>query len=86
MAVLISFFVEWHINLWGLFNAKAILVEEQLWYYLTHSLKDKKAHTFYKSISLKVNIIARLEFEFLFYGIAIQHVRHYIAAIDRFIN
>ena len=28
-----SFFVEWHINLCGLFNAKAFIVEEQQWYY-----------------------------------------------------
>ena len=26
-------FVKWHINLSGLFNAKAILLEEQWWYY-----------------------------------------------------
>ena len=30
----------------GLFNAKAILLEEQLWYYLTHSWEDKGVHTF----------------------------------------
>ena len=29
-----------------LFNAKAILLEEQSWYYLTHSWKDKGVHTF----------------------------------------
>ena len=28
----IGYFVEWHINLRGLFNAKAILVEEQQLY------------------------------------------------------
>ena len=31
------FLVSWHINLRGLFNAKAILVEEQELYYLIHS-------------------------------------------------
>ena len=30
------FFVYWHINLHGLCQAKAILVEEQQWYYLTN--------------------------------------------------
>ena len=30
-----------HISLCGLFNAKAIFVEEQLWYCLTHNWKDK---------------------------------------------
>ena len=29
-----GFLVWWHINLHGLFNAKAIFVEEQQWYYL----------------------------------------------------
>ena len=33
-----------------LFNAKAILLEEQLWNYLTHSWKDKGVHTFPKGI------------------------------------
>ena len=37
------------------FNAKAIFVEEQQWYYLNH--------TFYNVISWKMNAIARLEFE-----------------------
>ena len=41
-------------TLFRLFNAKAILLEEQLWYYLTHSWEDKGVHTFPKSISLKV--------------------------------
>ena len=31
----LGFFVQWHINLCGLFNDKAILVEEQYSYYLT---------------------------------------------------
>ena len=47
--------------LW-LFNAKAILLEEQQWYYLTHSWEDKGVHTFLKSICLRVNVIARLSF------------------------
>ena len=33
-----GFFVLWHINLHLLFNTTAILVEQQWWYYLTHSL------------------------------------------------
>ena len=52
-------FVQWHINLLGLFNAKAIPV----WHYLTNNLGDKGIHTFRKSISPKANVIAQLEFE-----------------------
>ena len=37
--------------------ANAILLEEQKWYYLTHSLKDKGVHTFPKGIFPKVNVI-----------------------------
>ena len=37
----IGFFVEWHGNLRGLFNAEAILEEEHQWYYLIHRLEDK---------------------------------------------
>ena len=45
------------------YNPTNQLIEEQLWYYLTHSpeVGGKMIHTFAKSISLKVNIIARLE-------------------------
>ena len=32
-----GFFVQWHINFHGLFNAKAILVEEQQGYYFTYN-------------------------------------------------
>ena len=60
-----GFFVKWHINLCRLFNAKAILLEEQLWYYLTHSWEDKGVHTFPKGICPKVNVIARLEYHSL---------------------
>ena len=41
-------------TLFRLFYAKAILLEEQWWYYLTHSWEDKGVHTFPKGISLKV--------------------------------
>ena len=58
-----GFFVYWHINLCGLFNAKAIIIEEQQWYYLTHSWEDKGVYTFPKGICPKVNVIARLQFE-----------------------
>ena len=61
------FFVEWHINLCRLFNANAILLEEQQWYYLTHSWEDKGVHTFPKGICPKVNVIARLEYELAYY-------------------
>ena len=35
-------------TLFRLFNAKAILLEEQWWYNLTHSWEDKGVHTFPK--------------------------------------
>ena len=44
-------------NLYGLFNAKTILVEEQLWYNLIHTWEGKRFHTFPKGISPKVNAI-----------------------------
>ena len=45
----------------GLFNA--IFLEEQSWYYSTHSWKGNGVHTFLKGICPKVNVIARLEFD-----------------------
>ena len=50
-----------------LFNAKAILLEEEQWYYLTHSWEDKEVHTFPKGICSKVNVIERLEYELAYY-------------------
>ncbi len=46
-------------DLFNSFIAKGIFVEEQLWYYLTHSWEDKEVHTFPKSIYLKVDVIAQ---------------------------
>ena len=50
------FFIQWHINICGLFNTKAILVEEQPWY-LTHCRWNKVVHIFTKGINLKGIII-----------------------------
>ena len=47
-------------------NAKAIILAEHLWYYLTHSWEDKGVHTFPKGICPKVNVIARLEYELVY--------------------
>ena len=50
-------------TLFRLFNAKPILLEEQLLYNLTHSWEDKGVHTFPKGICPKVNVIVRLEYQ-----------------------
>ena len=39
--------------------------------------KDKGNRTFPKGISLKVNVIVRLEFELAFYDVAVLLVNHY---------
>ena len=57
-------------------NAKAILLEEQQWYYLTHSWEDKGVHTFPNCVCLKVNVIARLEYELAHYDSAVRHFNH----------
>ena len=41
--------------------AKAIIVEEQQWCYLTHNGENKGAHTFLEDISPKGYVIVRLE-------------------------
>ena len=38
---------------------------------------DKDVHAFLKSISLKVNVIVWLEFELVYYNVAVQHVSHW---------
>ena len=60
-----------------LFNAKAILPEEQYWCYLTHSWEDKGVHTFPKGICPKVNVIARLEYELAYDDSAVHRFNHY---------
>ena len=45
-----------------------ILVEKQQWYYLTYNWRYKGVHTILKSISPKVNVVARLEFELTYFG------------------
>ena len=42
-------------------------------YYLTHSWRDKRVHTFSKSIYLKVNAIG-----WTHYDIAVQYISHYV--------
>ena len=64
-------------TLFRLFNAKAILLEEQQWYYLTRSWEDKGVHTFPKGICPKVNVIARLEYELAYYDSAVHRFNHY---------
>ena len=64
-------------TLFRLINAKAILLEEQQWYYLTHSWEDKRVHTFLKGICPKVNAIARLEYELAYYDSAVHCINHY---------
>ena len=64
-------------TLFRLFNAKAILLEKQLWYYLTHSREDKRVNTIPKGICPKVNVIARLEYELAYYESAVHRFNHY---------
>ena len=76
--VYFDLFVWWHINLRELFKSKAILIEEQQWFYLTHSWGEKGVpmvlvHTFPKGISPKVNAIARLKFELAYNESVVQH-------------
>ena len=53
--------------------AKAILVEEQLWYYLTHTLGGNKGlHKFLKGNCPKANTIAWLEFELAYYDVKVK--------------
>ena len=38
---------------------------------------DKGVHTFPKDISPKMNVIAWLEFELIYFEVAVQHFNHY---------
>ena len=66
-----------HINLYRLFHAKTILLEEQKWYYLTRKWEDKGVHAFPNGICPKVNVIARLVYELAYYDSAVHRFNHY---------
>ena len=60
----------------GLFDAKAILVE-QWWHYLTHKCWwIKVLYTFPQGIGPKVNVIAPLDFQLTYYDVTVLHVSH----------
>ena len=65
------------LNLHGLFNAKATLVDNKQWYYLTHNWGDKGIQTFPKGISLKVTVIVQLEIKLTYFEATVQHFSHY---------
>ena len=44
---------------------------------INHNSEDKEVHTFPKGISLKVNVIARLEFELTYYNSTVLRFNHY---------
>ena len=72
--VCFGFFIEWHINLRGLFNA--IFVEQQCCY-IKYSRQDKEVDTFHKGINPDVNGVALLEFELASFEAAVQYFGYY---------
>ena len=56
---------------------KAIHLEKQYLYYLTHSWDDKVVHSFSKGVCPKVNVTARLDFELTYYDSADYRFYHY---------
>ena len=79
----VCLFDKCHINLHGVFNAEAIYVEEQLWYYLTQSWEYKGFHTHPLVTSLKENVLARLEFELAYFAPAVLHFNNYAMETSR---
>ena len=74
---MIGSLVYWHINLCGLFNAKAILEEQQSYNWI-HSCKDNGVHIFPKGISLKVNVIVWLTH----YDVTVQYVSQLYGSVS----
>ena len=62
---------------------QAIFVEEQWWYYLTHTWGggDKEVHASPKGSSPNVNLSAILEFELTYHDVAVQHISNYATRI-----
>ena len=51
--------------------------DKQQRYYLIHRWDDNEIRTFSKGISLKMNVIERLEFELAYSDVTVLHVSHY---------
>ena len=79
---LFGFFFLWQINLRGLVNARAILVEGQWLYHHIYSWWNKGVHAFPWGINLKVNVIPWLEFELAYSNIAFQNVSYKTTGTD----
>ena len=60
------------------FTAKAILFEEQQWYYLAHSWRDKVVLTFPKGMNPKGNVIVGIEFEIDYFEATDPLFSHYV--------
>ena len=60
---------------------KAIHVKDRYIYYLTDCWVNKEVYTFQKDISLKVNVIAWLEFEPVYFEPVVQEFSHYVPEI-----
>ena len=58
-------------------NAKAIIIDKQQWYYLTHSWESERIHNFHKGIRLKVDLITRLDFVHAYYNVSVHYFSHY---------
>ena len=56
-----------------------MLVEDKHRYYLTYNWRNKEGGfmPFLRAISLKMNVIERLEFELVYFGAAFQYFSHY---------
>ena len=65
-----------------LFNAKAILFEQQLRHYLINGRIDERFHLFSKCITPKVNVVGRLDFEIANFEVVVQHFSHSARAIS----
>ena len=82
LSMMVGFFIQWHINLRRLFNAKTIQVKEQWWYYLIHIWgNDKRVQSFSKGIGTKVNAISPLYFELTYIEATVYSFSFYVEVI-----
>ena len=75
----IFFFFHFHdiVILHWLFNIKAILVNKEYSYYVTHNDGDKRFLIFLKGVIPKLNAMMLLEIELTCCNITVQHISLY---------
>ena len=67
--------LNWHMNPYGFFNAKTIIVKCSKKYYLSGGIRG--FNTFLWGLSLRVNVVTQIVFELAYFEAVMQYIIRY---------